>query len=138
MIRGLLLVSEFFFLSLGVYLPLATVDEFWIISSEFSILSLTEKLFMESEWVLASIVFIFGVVFPLFKIITRIFKVKTLEKYSLHRFSMVDIFLLSFLVFTGKLSKFYEVELLIGFYCLTLSIILGYIQIIFFSETQKN
>jgi|TARA_B100000959_G_scaffold217505_1_gene229427 uncharacterized paraquat-inducible protein A len=131
MIRNLLIVCESIFLCLGVYLPLATIDEFWIISSEFSILSLSEKLLIENEWTLGLLVFLFGVIFPIFKIITRLFYIKIFEKFNLHRFSMVDIFLLSFLVFMGKLSRFFEIELLIGFYFLLLSICVGYIQIIF-------
>ena len=105
--------------------------EFWIIFSEFSILSLSEKLLIENEWTLGLLVFLFGVIFPIFKIITRLFYIKIFEKFNLHRFSMVDIFLLSFLVFMGKLSRFFEIELLIGFYFLLLSICVGYIQIIF-------
>ena len=51
---------------------------------------------------------------------------------------MVDIFLLSFLVFMGKLSTFFEIELLIGFYFLLLSICVGYIQIIFSSVISRK
>ena len=138
MVRNLLIVCESIFLCLGVYLPLATIDEFWIISSEFSILSLSEKLLIENEWTLGLLVFLFGVIFPIFKIITRLFYIKIFEKFNLHRFSMVDIFLLSFLVFSGKLSKFYELELLIGFYFLITSILLGYIQIIFQNMRSKK
>jgi len=137
-IKRLLLLCEFIFLCLGVYLPLAVIDEFWILSSEFSLLNLTERLLIEREWVLGFVVFLFGILFPILKIIIRLLNVKILEKFNLHRFSMVDIFLLSFLVFSGKLSKFYELELLIGFYFLLTSILLGYIQIIFQNMRRKK
>jgi uncharacterized paraquat-inducible protein A len=137
-IRNLLIACESIFLCLGVYLPLAVIDEFWIISSEFSILSLSENLLIENEWALGLVVFLFGVIFPIFKIIIRFFHIERFEKFNLHRFSMVDIFLLSFLVFMGKLSMFFEIELLIGFYFLLLSICLGYIQIIFSSVISRK
>lgn len=138
MIRNLLIVCESIILCLGVYLPLARIDEFWIISSEFSVLSLSKILIIENEWTLGLVVFLFGVIFPIFKIITRLFYIKSFEKFNLHRFSMVDIFLLSFLVFMGKLSTFFEIELLIGFYFLLLSICVGYIQIIFSSVISRK
>ena len=107
MIRNLLIACESIFLCLGVYLPLAVIDEFWIISSEFSILSLSENLLIEKEWALGLVIFLFGVIFPIFKIIIRFFHIERFEKFNLHRFSMVDVFLLSFLVFMGKLSMFF-------------------------------
>ena len=53
-----------------------------------------------------------------------------MEKFNLHKFSMVDIFLISFLVFIGKSSNFFDIELGIGFYFLIFSILLGYFQIL--------
>ena len=137
MIKLTIIFCEFISLISGVYLPLARIDEFWILSSEFSIISLSEKLILENEHTLGIIVILFGLIFPVFKIFTRLFNIKVFEKFNLHRFSMVDIFLLSFLIFMGKLSAFFEIELLTGFYFLLLSIFLGYIQIIFSNMIPK-
>ena len=131
MIRISLIFCEFISLALGVYLPLAKIDEFWVFSTEFSILSLSKKLIFEDELMLGIIIFLFGVIFPIFKILTRLFNIGVFERFNLHRFSMVDIFLLSFLIFIGKLSTFFEIELLTGFYFLLLSVCIGYIQIVF-------
>ena len=60
MIRKILIVCESIFLCLGVYLPLAVIDEFWVISSEFSILSLSGNLLTEKEWTLGIVVFYSG------------------------------------------------------------------------------
>ncbi len=68
---------------------------------------------------------------PLVKIILKIFEFKFLEKYNLHKFSMVDIFLITFIVFAGKTSSYFEVYLLYGFYFLLASIITNYIYVIF-------
>ena len=136
-LKNFLVLVEFTFLAFGIFFPLAEVDQFWILSSEFSILSLSKTLLLEKEWILGLVVFSFGVVFPILKILIRHFKITKLEKFNLHRFSMVDIFLLSFIVFIGKLSLFYEIELLIGFYFLLLSIIVGYIHIIFSRFTRE-
>ena len=52
-----------------------------------------------------------------------------MEKFNLHKFSMVDIFL-SFFSFYWKKFKFFDIELGIGFYFLIFSILLGYFQIL--------
>ena len=126
----LLSFIEFVFLVLGVTLPLARIDEFWIFTSEFSVLSISNNLIINNEFLLGIIVIVFGLIFPIMKIILRHTKLKIIQNFNLHKFSMVDIFLISFLVFSGKLSNFFEIEILLGFYCLFISMLLGYIQIL--------
>ena len=130
-IKYILIFFEFIFLMLGVYLPLANTTEFWIFKSEFSILSLSYQFLMSDELFLFLVVFLFGFIFPLIKIISRIFKFEYISRFNFHKFSMVDIFLISFLVFIGKSSTFFEIQLGIGFYFLLMSVLIGYFSIIF-------
>ena len=130
-IKYILIFFEFIFLMLGVYLPLANTTEFWIFKSEFSIFSLSYQFLISDELILFIVVFLFGFIFPLIKIISRIFKFEYISRFNLHKFSMVDIFLISFLVFIGKSSTFFEIQLGIGFYFLLMSIFIGYFSIIF-------
>ena len=127
-----LLISfiELVLLTLGVTLPIARIDEFWFFTSEFSIFSISKNLITNNEFLLGIIVIVFGLIFPIMKIILRHTNLEIIQNFNLHKFSMVDIFLISFLVFAGKLSKFFEIEILLGFYCLFISMILGYIQIL--------
>ena len=127
----ILTLLEIFLLILGVTFPLARIDEFWIFASEFSILSISRDLVIADEFLLAIVVFSFGLLFPLVKIIFRLTGYELINKYNLHKFSMADIFLISFLVFSAKVSNYFELNLLIGFYFLIASVFLGYIQIIF-------
>ena len=122
---------EFILLILGVILPIAKIDEFWFFTSEFSILSIAKDLIINNEFLLGFIVISFGLIFPIIKIICRYTKIQFINRYNLHKFSMVDIFLISFLVFSSKASSFFDLKLLLGFYFLLASIILGYSQIIF-------
>ena len=55
-----------------------------------------------------------------------------IENLHLHKFSMVDIFLLSFIVFAGKTSNYFEIHLLIGFYFLLTSVLINYSYIILY------
>ena len=111
-------------------MPIARIDEFWIFTSEFSVLSISKNLILNNEFLLGIIVIVFGLIFPIIKMILRHTNLEIIQNFNLHKFSMVDIFLISFLVFSGKLSKFFEIEILLGFYCLFISMILGYIQIL--------
>lgn len=129
-IKFLSISFELIFLLLGVYYPLAKMKEFWIFKSEFSILSISYDFFVNQELALFFVVFFFGFVFPVLKIISKIFTINFVERFNLHKFSMVDIFLISFLVFIGKSSNFFDIQLGIGFYFLIFSIFLGYFQIL--------
>lgn len=86
---------------------------------------------INSEFFLAIIVISFGLIFPIVKIICRHTNIQFINRYNLHKFSMVDIFLISFLVFASKASSFFEMEILLGFYFLMASVLLGYFQIVF-------
>ena len=127
----ILTILEIVLLILGVSFPLARIDEFWIFTSEFSILSISRDLIIADEFLLGVMVFSFGLLFPLVKIVFRLTGYELINRYNLHKFSMVDIFLISFLVFSAKVSNYFDLSLLIGFYFLISSVLLGYIQIVF-------
>ena len=127
----LISVFEFILLLFGISLPIAKIDEFWFFSSEFSILSIVKDLFMNNEYLLAIIIISFGFFFPTIKIISRHLSLRIINEYNLHKFSMVDIFIISFLVFASKASSFFNMEIELGFYFLLLSVLLGYSSIIF-------
>tara|TARA_B100001059_G_C17442568_1_gene383368 strand:+ start:80 stop:523 length:444 start_codon:yes stop_codon:yes gene_type:complete len=122
---------EFILLILGVILPIAKIDEFWIFTSEFSILSIVKDLMINNEFLLGIVVISFGLIFPIIKIFCRHTEIQFINRYNFHKFSMVDIFLISFLVFSSKASSFFDMEILLGFYFLLASVLLGYIQIVF-------
>ena len=127
----LISVFEFILLLFGISLPIAKIDEFWFFSSEFSILSIVKDLFINNEYLLAIIIISFGFFFPTIKIISRHLSLRIINEYNLHKFSMVDIFIISFLVFASKASSFFNMEIQLGFYFLLLSVLLGYSYIIF-------
>tara|TARA_B100000401_G_C52638121_1_gene639350 strand:- start:345 stop:797 length:453 start_codon:yes stop_codon:yes gene_type:complete len=129
---------EFILLILGVILPIAKIDEFWIFTTEFSILSIAKELIINNEFLLGIVVISFGLIFPIIKIIYRHTKVQFISRYNLHKFSMVDIFLISFLVFSSKASSFFDMEILLGFYFLMASVLLGYFQIVFKKLSSFN
>ena len=118
----------------GTWLPLVSITEFWIFENEFSILSLSGTLLLSNEILLAVIVFSFGFVFPLAKLITSFFEGLGSIPTTIQRFSMVDVFLLSFLVYGSKISGSYNVVLGAGFYFLCVALTLSFARTSFEKE----
>ena len=119
----------------GTTLPLASITEFWIFENEFSILSLSGTLLLSNEILLAVIVCSFGFVFPLAKLITRFFEGLGSIPTIIQRFCMVDVFLLSFLVYGSKISGSYDVVLGTGFYFLCVALTLSFARASFGKES---
>ena len=118
----------------GTSLPLVSITEFWIFENEFSILSLSRTLLLSNEILLAVVVFSFGFMFPLAKIISNFFEGLGSIPTTIQRFSMLDVFLLSFLVYGSKISGSYDVVLGAGFYFLCVALILSFARTSFEKE----
>ena len=89
---------------------------------------------LSNEILLAIIVFSFGFVFPLAKLITSFFEGLGSIPTTIQRFSMVDVFLLSFLVYGSKISGSYDVVLGAGFYFLCVALTLSFARTSFGKE----
>ena len=111
-----------------------SITEFWIFENEFSILSLSRTLLLSNEILLAVVVFTFGFMFPLAKIITNFFEGLGSIPTTIQRFSMLDVFLLSFLVYGSKISGSYDVVLGAGFYFLCVALTLSFARTSFGKE----
>ena len=129
MFRKLLALLELIFFGFGISLPLLSVSEFWFFKNEISLIDIVYGLFENAEYFLAVIVSIFGVVIPLIKISSRLIGLKFVDKFQLHKFAMLDIFLISFIVFSSKCASLFDAKIAIGFYFLSASIVIGFIQI---------
>ena len=118
----------------GTSLPLVSITEFWIFENEFSVLSLSRTLLLSNEILLAAVVFSFGFMFPLAKIITNFFEGLGSIPKTIQRFSMLDVFLLSFFVYGSKISGSYDVVLGAGFYFLCVALTLSFARVSFGKE----
>ena len=127
----ILFLLEALTLILGVSLPLVQIDELWIFSSEFSLLSISVTLFNSEEFLLSFLVIFFGFFIPITKILARNLGWLSIEKYNLQKLAMVDVFMLSLLIFSSKASSFFEIVLREGSYFLILHIILSYLILFF-------
>ena len=114
-------------LFLGISLPLVQIDELWFFSSEFSLLSISVALFKAGELLLSFLLIFFGFFIPIIKILARSLEWLSVERYNLQKLAMVDVFMLSLLIFSSKASSFFEIILREGSYFLMLHISLSYL-----------
>ena len=119
---------EAFLLFLGIFSPFARIQEFWIFKEEFSIHSLIIALFDQQNFLLGGTILVFGVLIPLMRLCTNFVPITRLKNLNLHKLAMVDIFLISFLLFSSQLSYFFEVSLLKGFYFLLAALVVSYVN----------
>ena len=125
MLKKCLVILELVFFLLGVSLPLLVVQEFWFFRNEISLINIVMGLLMNGEYLLGIVITGFGVIVPLIKITGRLLSVRSLNKLPLHKFSMLDIFLMSFIIFASKFSLIFNAKIEIGFYFLLGSILIG-------------
>ena len=119
---------EAILLLLGIFSPFARIQEFWVFKEEFSIHSLIIALFDQQNFLLGGTIMVFGVVIPLIRLCTNFIPIARLKDLNLHKLAMVDIFLISFLLFSSQLSYFFEVSLLKGFYFLLAALVVSYVN----------
>ena len=122
----ILSIAEAVILGMGVFLPFAYIKEFWLFKSEFSVFSLIVTLIESKNFLLGFSILIFGVLIPIFRLLTNNLPITFLRKLNLHRLAMLDLFLASFLVFSSQSSYFFEVTLLKGFYFLLIAALISY------------
>ena len=125
MLKKCLVILELVFFLLGVSLPLIVVQEFWFFRNEISLINIVIGLLMNGEYLLGIVITVFGLIVPLIKITGRLLSVRSLNKLPLHKFSMLDIFLMSFIIFASKFSLIFNAKIEIGFYFLLGSILIG-------------
>ena len=129
MFQKLLALLELIFFGFGISLPLLSVSEFWFFKNEVSLINIVYGLFENAEYLLALIVVTFGALIPLMKISARLIGLNFFDKFQLHKFAMLDIFLISFIVFSSKFASLFDAKIGIGFYFLSASILIGFIQL---------
>tara|TARA_A100001011_G_scaffold240193_1_gene248186 strand:+ start:280 stop:693 length:414 start_codon:yes stop_codon:yes gene_type:complete len=124
----ILSVIEAILLFLGIFSPFARIQEFWIFEEEFSIYSLILSLLDQQKFLLSGTILLFGVLIPFMRLFTNFIPSARLKDLNLHKLAMLDIFLISFLLFSSQLSYFFEVSLLKGFYFLFAALVVSYVN----------
>ena len=137
MLKKYLTILELVFFLLGISLPLMIVQEFWFFRNEISLIYIIIGLLMNGEYLLSLVVSVFGVIIPLIKINGRLLNIQYLDRLPLYKFSMLDIFLISFIIFASKFSLIFNAKIEIGFYFLLASTLIGFLQVVLYTPIKK-
>ena len=133
----LLILSEISFFLLGISSTLIITKEFWIFSHSFSILGALELFYKEKEFALFLIISIFGISAPLLKMLLKIFNINYMVAF-LHRFTFLDIFLVTILIYVAKSSSIIDADVGVGFWYLLTALGISYLQILLLFIINKQ
>ena len=97
-----ILFIEAIILYCGVTLPLVKVSHFWIFEEEQSIVRILLIFYQHEEFLLLILISIMGLILPFLKLILRGLELEGKIFKFIGRFSSIDIFLISILIFIGK------------------------------------
>ena len=124
-----ILLVEAIVLYFGVTLPLIKVSRFWIFGEEQSVVKILLIFYQHNEFLLLLLVSIMGFFLPFLKLIFRALELEGNFIIFISRFSSIDIFLISILIFIGKTISTIDVSLSSGFYFLCAGTIFGLVKI---------
>ncbi|MDD9891895.1 MAG: paraquat-inducible protein A [Gammaproteobacteria bacterium] len=143
----LLLLSSLALLLIGVFSPLIQLTQFWFFTNQTSLASAIVQLFEHGEWLLAGIVAVFSVVFPIIKTLFTLVLVSFSNNQvtpkqlrflaQLGKWSMLDVFIVALIVTAAKLGALAEAEVQYGLYLLLVSTLLN-LCISVFLERQSD
>ena len=123
-------------LVLGIFLPVITLKEMVLWQHTFSVYSGIVSLWAENHYFLSIIIFLFSIIFPVFKLVTLSFiwfKRMSTEKRQVYlkwlssfgKWSMLDVYVVAITIVIAKISNFASAEPRAGIYFFCFSIILS-------------
>lgn len=132
----LLIFASLVFLLLGLFLPVITLKELVFWKHTFSVLTGIVSLVSEKHYILAVIIFIFSVIFPIFKLIMLMalwFRKMTNEEREVYvhwlsglgKWSMLDVFVVAITIVIAKISGFASARPECGIYFFGGAVLLG-------------
>lgn len=133
----------------GLWLPVITFTEFFIKNSTYTILGGILDLLKHREYVLASVIFVFSVVFPVTKLLALIFlwfipinrnnrRAAIGRLAELGRWSMLDVYVVATTVVIAKSSALFKTEPKIGIYFFGASVILSILTSTWIEKLSKK
>ena len=123
---GILLATAL--LAVGLSQPIMSIDRFFLFEEEVSIIGALTVLVQDGEWLLASVVGLFSIFFPILKLVLawRLWQVSDLRNPKLGqqleimvavgKLSMLDVFLVALVIAAIKISFVSDVEVQYGLY----------------------
>ena len=120
---------------IGIFAPMATFEKFYVFENTYSLFTALKGLVFEGEYFVFIIILSFSIMFPIAKILSLyyiILFVSTKRKAAkilkilrnVSKWSMLDVFVVAFFVMTIKVDAIANVEIHMGIYSFTISVLL--------------
>ena len=134
---GLFMVADILLLILGWLMPIMTVERLLFLSERLSILAGVGQLWAHGDYALFAVIVLFSIVFPMVKLILALFLWYLVDANSvslvrslrwmeiLGRWSMLDVFVIAFIVAAIQVSFIDDVDLHAGIYVFTAAILIS-------------
>lgn len=120
----------------GIFIPMISIEKFYVFDNEVSLWSGTWGLLSEGEVFLGTVLLLFSIIFPITKNLLLIGLLMRLSYLQAHadglwhalsvfgRWSMLDVFIVAVLVCSVKLGMLAHASLMSGLYLFATSVIL--------------
>ena len=134
---GWVIVADILLLILGWMLPIMTVERLLFLSERLSILQGVGQLWTHGDYALFALIAVFSILFPLLKLALALFLWYLIDASSvglaralhwmeiLGRWSMLDVFVIAFIVAAIQVSFIDDVDLHAGLYVFAGAILLS-------------
>ena len=148
-IVALLLLTASISFALGITLPIVRFEKLYFLSETPSLIDLVFGLWIDGSWLLATLVLIFSVLFPLAKI-TIVFLAaiapetlvahKSVLRYAgaLSKWSMMDVLLVALVIFAAKTSGLASAFTQLGLWFYAVSAISGAVAASMIKQQQSG
>jgi paraquat-inducible protein A len=142
-----LLITSIIFFALGLYYPIITTKHqiigFTLDYQEIRLIDSVIMFYESSDFLLASIIFIFTIILPIIKYLELFFRIKSQKKSTflseLDKWSMIDVFLVALLLLNFKMdSNIIVMQLKLGTQFIAISVILRMITSSIIEVKQVN
>ncbi|MEZ5816249.1 MAG: paraquat-inducible protein A [Hyphomicrobiaceae bacterium] len=132
---GLAIIGASISLALGVTMPSIKLTKFYFFSTEYSLISTVASLVQRNQLFLGSLVFVFSILLPIFKILYLVIlttmPLEVLERQYrrlralewLGKWSMHDVLVLALMIFFVKSQGIYDATSLSGVYFFTAAVV---------------
>jgi paraquat-inducible protein A len=134
---GLMIVGATVCLVLGLTLPIMRLTRFYIWTDVHSLVSIVRELYFSGEIFLASIICIFSVIFPFFKLLylLALYSIRQVHPGGdpgrwlkriawLGKWSMLDVLVLALVIFYAKATNLADATSMPGIYMFAVAVIL--------------
>ncbi|ODN43239.1 paraquat-inducible protein A, partial [Piscirickettsia litoralis] len=142
------LLVSFVALSYGVFMPMVSVEKFWVFENTVSLISSIVTLFKTGNFFLGVIIALFSLILPLVKLVLLVYiwffgSLVTSHRWltwlgRIGKWSMLDVFIVAVMVVVVKLGAIAEVTMHSGIVSFALSVLITKALVVYIHRLEEK